>query len=208
MERTQHWDQVYQTKSETEVSWFEQEPATSLELIRSVLPPEGSVIDIGGGASRLVDHLLSEPASSITVLDVSAVALKKVQERLGTRAERVRWIVGDVTQLEHLPTCDVWHDRAVFHFLTSLDDRRRYIELADQTIAADGYLILGVFAPDGPEKCSGLEVRRYDAASLASELGPSFRLIHNQTVQHTTPAGKPQSFCFAVFQHRPQASPA
>jgi ubiquinone/menaquinone biosynthesis C-methylase UbiE len=204
MQRSQHWDQVYQTKAEAEVSWFEVEPATSLDLIRSVLPAGGSVIDIGSGASHLVDHLLEQTTGSITLLDVSAVALQKVKERLGANAERVHWIVGDVTQIEQLPTCDVWHDRAVFHFLTSADDRRRYIELAVRTIAANGYLIVGVFAPDGPAKCSGLEVCRYDAAGLASEFGKTFCLLRTESVRHTTPAGKSQSFCFAVFQHRPQ----
>lgn len=203
MQRAQHWDQVFQTKAESELSWFEAEPATSLVLIRSVLPTGGSVIDIGGGASHLVDHLLEQTTGSITVLDISAVALHKVKERLGVKAEQVRWIVGDITQVEQLPTCDVWHDRAVFHFLTSANDRRRYVELAVRTIAADGYLIVGVFAPDGPTKCSGLEVCRYDAAGLASEFGESFRLLRTESVRHTTPVGKSQSFCFAVFRHRP-----
>lgn len=202
-QRTNHWDQVYLTKAETDVSWFEPEPTTSLELIRSVLPPGGNVIDIGGGASRLVDRLLDFGTGEIAVLDVSAVALRKSQDRLGTNADRVRWIVGDITEFSHLGRFDVWHDRAVFHFLTKPEERRRYAELAAHTVKPGGHAILGVFATDGPPRCSGLDVCRYDPEGLARELGPAFHRLHEHSYRHTTPAGKVQSFCFAVFQRLP-----
>lgn len=202
MERKQHWDQVYSTKADTEVSWFEQQPTTSLELIRGFLPPGESIIDIGGGASRLVDQLLqSGTGGEITVLDISAVALKLAQDRIGAAADQVHWIVGDITEISLPRQFDVWHDRAVFHFLTQPEARRRYVALATQAVKPGGHVILGVFALDGPMKCSGLDVCRYDSAGLAREFGAAFQLVHQQAFQHTTPAGKKQSFCFAVLQH-------
>lgn len=200
MSRAQHWNTVYDTKSETEVSWFEPDPATSLTLITSVLPSGGSVIDVGGGASRLVDTLLQRGMFEATVLDVSEVALRKVKTRLGTLAEHIHWITGDITMLSDLGQFDVWHDRAVFHFLTEPDDRRHYAALAARSIRPGGHAILGTFAPDGPLKCSGLDVCRYDASGLARELGPAFELRSELRSQHVTPAGKAQSFGFGVFQ--------
>ncbi|WP_437191113.1 class I SAM-dependent methyltransferase [Planctomicrobium sp. SH527] len=205
MQREQHWNSVYQSKSDTEVSWFEPEPQVSLELIRSVAPDGGSVIDVGGGTARLVDSLLQQSKpGQIAVLDVSEAALRKVKERLGEQAGEVHWVVGDVTEQSGLGQYDVWHDRAVFHFLTDAAERGRYAELAAQTVRPGGHAILGVFALDGPQKCSGLEVCRYDAAGLARELGPAFRLVREHPHRHVTPSGKVQSFCFAVFQRVPE----
>ena len=198
--RAQHWETFYRNSGETEVSWFEQQPDLSLELIQSVLPHGGSVVDVGGGASRLVDTLLRQGTFDVTVLDVSEVALQLARARLGSAAERAHWIAGDVTAASNIGPFDVWHDRAVFHFLTDPEDRRRYATLAAQSIRLGGYAILGTFAPDGPLKCSGLEVCRYDATGLAGELGPAFRQQAERRYQHTTPSGKLQNFCFAVFQ--------
>lgn len=203
MQREQHWNSVYEAKPETGVSWFELEPTTSLELIRSVMPDGGSVIDIGGGMSLLVDRLLQNDWSPIAVLDVSEVALQNARVRLGKQAERVHWIVSDVTTQSKLGQYDLWHDRAVFHFLTDPMERARYVALASQTVPPGGYAIIGVFAPDGPQMCSGLEVCRYDAAGLSRELGSSFRLLSEHPYRHVTPTGKEQSFCFAVFQRIP-----
>lgn len=208
MTRQRHWDAIYQAKAETEVSWFEEEPATSVALIRSVLPAGGSVLEIGGGASRLVDRLLPLTTGEIAVVDISAVALERVKKRLGESAGRVRWIVGDVTELASLGQFDVWHDRAVFHFLTTAGERQRYVALAEKSVKPGGHIVLGVFAPDGPDTCSGLNVCRYDGRSLAAEFGTSFRLVAENSHRHKTPGGNIQSFYFGVFQHVPQAGEA
>lgn len=197
MKREEHWNSVYEARPETSVSWFEPEPVVSLDLIRPVLPRDGSVIDIGG-ASRLVDSLLHLTSGQVAVLDVSEVALNKAKTRLAAWAEGVRWITGDVTTLTDLGQFDVWHDRAVFHFLTDSADRRRYAALAAQTVRRGGHAIIGTFAHDGPRRCSGLEVCRYDAAGLAHELGPSFQLLREHAQRHLTPAGETQSFCWVV----------
>lgn len=207
MNRHEHWNSMYQTKGVTEVSWFEPDPQVSLELIKAVSPMHGTVIDVGGGASCLVDRLVDARFKSITVLDISEIAIEHARSRLGAQAENVRWIVGDITQVTDLGQFDVWHDRAVFHFLTDSADRQRYVDLAARTVHVGGYLIIGTFAIDGPQKCSGLEVCRYDAAGLSRELGSRFKLIKNVRHQHTTPAGKLQQFFFGVFQHSPQALP-
>lgn len=200
MDRKGHWESVYATKDVTEVGWYQAEPKVSVELIGEVCPPGGRVIDVGGGASTLVDRLLlAHEHGQVAVLDMSAAALDKAKARLGDRAERVRWMVGDVTILDDVGQFDVWHDRAVFHFLTDPEDRRRYTELASRTLPQGGHLVVGTFALDGPPRCSGLEVRRYDAELLRAELGPAFRLVRQAREIHTTPAGKSQPFIFAVF---------
>lgn len=200
MNRQQHWENVYATKAATEVSWYESEPRVSLELIEETPPPRGRVIDIGGGASLLVDRLIDRGFAKVAVLDVSQRALATAKQRLGDRAEQVEWIPGDVTALDDVGQFDVWHDRAVFHFLTDADDRRRYVELALRTLPRGGHLILGTFALDGPPKCSDLDVCRYDAERLGDELGPQFELVRQLTHTHTTPWGKPQPFFFGVYR--------
>ncbi|MGN6544093.1 MAG: class I SAM-dependent methyltransferase, partial [Aureliella sp.] len=160
MDRQAHWNNVYKEKSPTEVSWFEAEPQVSLDLIQSVAPVGCSVIDVGGGASRLIDRLLDVGYGPVAVLDVSAVALEKAQARLDNRASRVRWIVSDILECKELGQFDVWHDRAVFHFLTDPAQRRQYVDLAARSLRPGGHLILGTFALAGPEKCSGLPVCR------------------------------------------------
>jgi len=155
---------------------------------------------VGGGASVLVDRLLDLPFGEIVVLDISETALGKARARLGERAGRVRWVVADVTESPELGSFDVWHDRAVFHFLTDPTDRRSYIELARKTVPEGGHLVIATFADDGPEQCSNLDVRRYNARSLASELGDGFTLVREARETHLTPGGKPQQFTFAVFE--------
>jgi SAM-dependent methyltransferase len=202
MNRRQYWDSIYQSKVPTEVSWFEADPQLSVDLIASV-SNHGPVIDVGGGASRLVERLVADGYSAVTVVDVSKVALQQARGRLGERAANVRWIHGDITQIPELPQCDVWHDRAVFHFLTNADDRRRYRELAMRTITPGGHAIVGTFAMNGPSKCSGLDVCRYDAPTLQSELGPHFELIREVSHTHLTPTGNSQPFFFGVFRFTP-----
>jgi SAM-dependent methyltransferase len=198
MDRKAHWENVYGTKSDSEVSWTQSDPRASLELIHEVATG-GDVIDVGGGTSVLVDRLLDD-GYGVSVLDISEAALLRAKERLGERASRVRWIVSDVTTAPNLGTFDIWHDRAVFHFLTDPEDRTKYVALAKGSVKVGGHLIMGTFALDGPEKCSGLAVERYDGAKLAAALGPGFRLKKELSETHLTPWGKPQAFFFAVFE--------
>jgi 2-polyprenyl-3-methyl-5-hydroxy-6-metoxy-1,4-benzoquinol methylase len=164
------------------------------------------VIDVGGGASRLVDRLLAEGVGRVAVLDLSEVALDIDRERLGDAADRVEWIAASVTELHDVGSFDVWHDRAVFHFLTDDADRRRYVELLDHTVSPEGFAVMATFAPDGPERCSGLEVRRYDAQQLASELGAGWRLLEQERITHVTPHDVQQRFLYARL--RREAAPA
>ncbi len=200
MPRKDHWDAVYTTKSSDEVSWHEVDPSLSLDLIQKLSPPPSSVIDVGGGQSFLVDRLLDSGIDKVAVLDISNVALDRTKERLGERAARVEWIEADVTSISEVGKFELWHDRAVFHFLTEPTDREAYLKLAAKTIPFGGYLIIGTFGLDGPEKCSGLPVCRYDADSMASTLGDRFSITHSQSYLHTTPSGKEQRFFFGVFQ--------
>jgi SAM-dependent methyltransferase len=202
VDRAQHWNHVYTTKAPTEVSWFEADPRLSLDLIEWAAPAGGRIVDVGGGASLLVDRLLDRGFANVAVLDVSAAALAHAKERLGPRAAEVEWITGDVTALAEIGSFDVWHDRAVFHFLTDAADRRRYVDLALRTLPRGGRMIVGAFALDGPAKCSGLEVCRYDAASLGEALGPQFKLLREAAHAHTTPWGALQPFFFGVFERQ------
>ena len=165
LERQAHWQNVYQTKDEREVSWFQENPAISLDLIRATgIGADASIIDIGGGAARLADALVADGFRSVTVLDLSEKALATSRERLGARAGGVSWIVADVTKWQPTRTFDVWHDRAAFHFLTDPDDRAAYAERVRKAVRPGGHVIIGTFALDGPERCSGLAVARHDAA--------------------------------------------
>jgi SAM-dependent methyltransferase len=195
-----HWERIYSTKAESAVSWYQAEPRLSLELIQSVSPTAGGrIIDVGGGASVLVDKLLDFPFDEIAVLDISETALRKARARLGGRASRVRWVVADVTQEPDLGSFDVWHDRAAFHFLTDADDRKRYVDLARKTVPVGGHLVIASFADDGPKRGSDLDVRRYNARSLEAELGEGFLLNRQARETHSTPWGSPQAFIYGVF---------
>jgi SAM-dependent methyltransferase len=199
--RKSHWETVYTTKGENEVSWFQENPAPSLELIDLTRPtPESAIADIGGGASRLVDRLLARGFRRVTVLDISQAALDAAKARLGERATEAEWVVADVTEWQPAHTFDIWHDRAAFHFLTDPADRLAYVARLRQAVRPGGHVIIGTFAIDGPEKCSGLPVRRYDAASLAKELGEVFELVDARRQDHATPWNSTQHFQFCIFR--------
>jgi 2-polyprenyl-3-methyl-5-hydroxy-6-metoxy-1,4-benzoquinol methylase len=200
MRRSEHWDRVYGSKALEQFSWFEQEPVVSLELIEeSGVGVDARLVDIGGGDSLLVDSLLARGYSDVTVLDISATALSRARERLGVRARSVTWAVSDVTCFRPPRAFDLWHDRAVFHFLTGAEDRRSYVQAMTEGLRPDGHAIIGTFSLDGPAKCSGLDVRRYSAESLARELGQSFELVESRAHAHTTPGGGTQAFVFGRF---------
>ena len=202
-DRSTHWDKVYATKGETEVSWFQDSPEISLEMIRAARADQGAaIIDIGGGASRLVDALLQDGYRELTVLDLSTNALDAAKRRLGAAASMVDWIVADATTWRPVKAYDVWHDRAAFHFLTDPRDRAAYVERLRSAVALRGHVIIATFAPDGPEKCSGLPVQRHDSASLAAELGPEFELVETRSEMHHTPWNATQAFQFSRFRRR------
>lgn len=199
--REAHWQGVYTTKGEHDVSWFEESPTVSLDLIRATGTGVGaSVIDIGGGASRLVDSLLDLGYEAVTVLDLSAQALDTAKARLGSRAARVQWVVADVTTWQPSQSYDVWHDRAAFHFLTDPKDRAAYAERVRQAVRPGGHVIIGTFALDGPERCSGLPIVRHDAASIGEVLGRPFELVESRRHDHLTPMGTVQRFQFSRFR--------
>jgi SAM-dependent methyltransferase len=201
LDRLSYWDNVYSVKGEREVSWFEETPAVSLDLIRATgVTAYASIIDIGGGASRLADKLLEEGFKSVTVLDVSNKALATSKARLGAQGAKVQWIAADVTGWEPFQAYDVWHDRAAFHFLTEPEDRAAYVRRVLQAVRPGDHVIIGTFAVDGPERCSGLPVVRYSAASLGQTLGPSFELVESRMHTHHTPGGMVQRFHFSRFR--------
>lgn len=193
-----HWENIYQTKEPTQVSWFQPHPSLSVGLIRRTgLQPTDPIIDVGGGTSTLVDHLLADGFRAITVLDISARALQLARQRLGPRANDVTWLEADVTEVKLPPQAfAIWHDRAVFHFLTQLADRQRYIARVQQAVRPGGFVIVATFAADGPNRCSGLEVVRYDPASLHSEFGHEFELVDSAPEAHHTPSGTEQRFMY------------
>jgi 2-polyprenyl-3-methyl-5-hydroxy-6-metoxy-1,4-benzoquinol methylase len=196
-----HWEDVYTRKGEREVSWFQENPAPSLELIAELgATPDAAIIDVGGGASRLVDNLIEKRFRNITVLDLSESALDAAKTRLGERSAKVHWIITDVTNWEPQQAYDIWHDRATFHFLTEASDRAAYIARLGQALRIGGHAIIATFALDGPDRCSGLPVVRYDAASLRQALGQGVKLLHTRRHEHATPWGSQQVFQFSVFR--------
>lgn len=201
VDRQQHWESVYQTKATDAVSWFQPHASSSLRLIEGLAGRDAHIIDVGGGASVLVDDLLDAGYRNLTVLDLAESALAASRARLGARAEAVQWIAADITRAE-LPAAryDVWHDRAVFHFLTDPADRARYIEQVLKSVKPGGHVIVAAFGPGGPLQCSGLDVVRYAPDALHAEFGATFRLLGHETEIHHTPAGKEQEFvyCYCV----------
>jgi SAM-dependent methyltransferase len=203
LQRKQHWEEVYSRKAPQETSWYQAMPATSLAMIHNATHGRGSpLIDVGGGASLLVDYLLDEGYEDVTVLDIAGRALEQARRRLGPRSSEVEWIEADVTRFQPNRTWQVWHDRAAFHFLTGAADRRRYIEVLRKALVEGGHAVIAAFAMDGPKKCSGLDIVRYDARSLALEFGPDFDLEEEHTEVHLTPAGAEQRFGFYRFRNR------
>lgn len=202
-ERRAHWERVYGSRAPTELSWYAPHLALSFELIRAVSSEDSSVLDVGGGASTLADDLLDAGYRRVAVLDISEAALAAARARLGARASAVTWLQADITS-DALPAdaYDVWHDRAVFHFLTEATERARYVAALKRSLKATGHVVIGTFSLRGPEKCSGLPVARYDAAGLGRELGPEFSLSRSEELVHATPGGNEQAFVFCQFARR------
>jgi hypothetical protein len=200
MDRKRHWETVYTTKGERDVSWLETLPAVSMRMIEAAgLTPETCVIDVGGGDARLVDTLVARGLDCLAVLDISGAALHRAQARLGDAATALTWIEADVTADWSLKPMDIWHDRAVFHFLTTRRDRMKYRAHLSQTLKIHGTAIVATFAPDGPQWCSGLPVARYSPEALAAELGDTFRLVEAVPYTHRTPWGTTQAFQYSRF---------
>lgn len=200
MDARSHWENVYTTKAPDAVSWYSPHLETSLELIEKVAPARStSIIDVGGGESTLVDDLLARGYQNITVLDVSPTAIDVTKRRLGQAAERVQWAIGDITKAELLHNSyDLWHDRAVFHFLRTMDERVAYVRQVAKAVRSGGHVLVSTFGPEGPAKCSGLEVVRYDAESLHAEFGVRFRLLESLKQLHETPFGATQQFLYCL----------
>jgi ubiquinone/menaquinone biosynthesis C-methylase UbiE len=200
MQTREHWEKVYKTKSTTDVSWFQEHAQLSLELIgQTGVSKDARIIDVGGGASTLVDDLLEAGYSNLTVLDLSMAALDAAKARLGDRAATVTWIAGDITQVALPPAAfDVWHDRAVFHFLTAREEREAYVRAVRHAVKPGGHVIVATFAEDGPDKCSGLPVMRYSAEALHAEFGSPFTLLQQRREAHHTPFGTVQQFIYCM----------
>jgi SAM-dependent methyltransferase len=202
MDRRAHWDQVYQSKKPTEVSWYQPSTERSLFFVHRLGNAQARIIDIGAGASRLVDALLDAGYPSPILLDISAAAFEHTKARLGSRAPLVEWSVADVTRDPQLPTVDVWHDRAVLHFLTEAPAQQAYARLAARTVRSGGHAIIATFAPDGPERCSGLPVTRHDGQSVSALLGPDFELLEEEREIHRTPSAAEQRFCWSILRRK------
>jgi len=193
-----HWERVYTTKAPESVSWYRAHLETSLALIeRAAEARSASIIDIGGGESTLVDDLLLRGYRNLTILDLSPTAIEVTKKRFGSAADQVRWLVADVLEVELEPRAyDLWHDRAVFHFLTTPEQRIAYVRQVVRGVKVGGHVIVGTFGPEGPTRCSGLEVMRYDAGSLHDEFGERFRLVESSNELHQTPSGATQQFLY------------
>ena len=199
----QHWDDVYKTRAENELSWFQPYPRTSMEFVDLFhLPLDANIIDIGGGDSHFVDALLDKGYQNIYVLDISSEAIERAKQRIGTRSDKIQWVVADVTDFEPSVQFDFWHDRAAFHFLTNEEKISKYVDIAEDAIRKGGYLVLGTFSEDGPEKCSGLEIRQYSAASMSARFELKFERIKCFTEDHRTPFNSIQNFLFCSFEKK------
>lgn len=198
MNTHQHWETVYHTKDSAQVSWYAPHLETSLQLIKRLAPStQAKILDVGSGASTLPDDLLAAGYRQLSMLDISKQALEITQTRLGEQAEQVQWLVGDILEIEFAPqSLDVWHDRAVFHFLTEKAQRERYVQQVLHAVKPNGHVIMATFGTEGPKQCSGLEVMRYDSHSLHDEFGATFRLLDSLTVKHQTPTGMTQQFIY------------
>jgi SAM-dependent methyltransferase len=196
-DRKAHWQRIYQEKSAVDVSWYQKEPRLSLELIhRSGIRKDEAIIDVGGGASVLVDYLCNEGYTNISVLDISQNALASARNRLADSGKHIEWFEADITEFSPPHKFSLWHDRAVFHFLTDKTDRRKYVSVLKQALRPGGHLIIAAFAIGGPEKCSGLEIVQYNSTKLTSELGEGFDLMEEKKEIHVTPEEKEQKFMY------------
>lgn len=200
-DRHEHWEKIYKTKPLTEVSWYQPDPKTSLEFVKQFnLPLDAKIIDVGGGDSFLVDRLLELGYRDLTVLDISETAVKRAKERLGAKAESVKWIVADAAEFIPGRKYDFWHDRAAFHFLTTEDEINSYIDTVQKSINPEGVLVIGTFSESGPTKCSGINIKQYSESSMTRILEKYFEKIKCITVDHKTPGGSTQSFVFCSFR--------
>jgi len=207
MNRKAHWEEIYQKKSPSEVSWYQEQPKLSLEWIESLqLKKDAKILDVGGGASHLARSLLKAGYTKICVLDISAMALQHAKDELGHQASQIEWIVADLLDFKANRRCDLWHDRALFHFLTEPGDRQRYINSLHETLSPSGFAIIATFAIGGPEQCSGLPIVQYDARMLSRELGPQFKRLREKIEQHQTPWGTEQKFIYCLFQRESSQS--
>lgn len=198
--RKDHWDDIYSDKKAVEVSWYQQYPQQSLALIKATgVTPQASIIDIGGGASTLVDCLLEAGYQKLSVLDISHAAIEQAKARLARKADRVKWLAQDITTFVTEEAFDVWHDRAVFHFLTDADDRASYVRAMRGALNPGGHVIVATFNLDGPEKCSGLDIVRYSPETMAEVFGDGFKLVETKTENHITPGGASQNFVYCRF---------
>lgn len=198
--KQEHWQEVYKNKNLKEVSWYQEKPETSLQLIQEAnLNKSAAIIDVGGGNSNLVDYLLDLGYTNLSVLDISEEALKNAQKRLGEKAKKVNWILADITDFESDKKYDCWHDRAAFHFLTNEQTIEKYRNCCNASMRVQGRLIIGAFSENGPKKCSGLQTANYSAEALSAIFQPEFRTINCFTKNHTTPNNKVQNFQFCVF---------
>jgi len=204
MDAKRHWEQVYRTKPATAVSWYQPEATLSVDLIKRVVSDLATpIIDVGGGASTLVDGLLEAGYSDVTVLDLAGSALSAAQERLGKRASRVKWVEANVLSAAFVEgRYGLWHDRAVFHFLTDPTDRERYVAQSQRAVRQGGHVIVASFGPDGPPRCSGLDVVRYTPASMHAEFGNAFTLVDSVREEHHTPTGAIQAFVYCLCRVR------
>ena len=203
VDRKLHWEKIYRDKTSKDLSWYQQEPTLSLHLIsKTQLTHDAPIIDVGGGDSLLVDYLCGEGYTSLAVLDISAKALASAQDRLGDNASRVEWYQNDVTQFVPPHQFSLWHDRAVFHFLTDITDRENYLKVLNRALEPSGHIIIATFAIDGPTRCSGLDVVQYDAEKLMAELGAGFELVEKRTETHITPTNEEQKFAYFLLNKR------
>lgn len=200
MDFTEHWEQVWSTDDGSGRSWHQTDAGISLRLIRRVASPPAAVIDVGAGSSHLVDALLEDGFDRPTVVDVAHSALDHTRQRLGDRQDKVDWFAADVTQLDLHRSFEVWHDRAVLHFLTDASDRRRYVNVVLAHLDHGGHAIIGTFSPNGPTSCSGLDVQQYDIDSLEALFGADFLVVHHEIEHHTTPGGADQEFTWAILK--------
>ncbi|MCB9174719.1 MAG: class I SAM-dependent methyltransferase [Flavobacteriales bacterium] len=201
--RKNHWENIYQTKQLTEVSWYQPTPQTSLDFIQELNTPlTAKIIDVGGGDSFLVDYLLKLGYSNITVLDISEAAIHRAKTRLGKLAKKVTWIVSDITEFKPNEQYDVWHDRAAFHFLTNQTDIKKYLEIVTNNTSINGQLIIGTFSENAPTKCSGIEIKQYSINDLETVFKPTFKKIKCSTINHPTPFNTVQNFTFCTFNKK------
>jgi 2-polyprenyl-3-methyl-5-hydroxy-6-metoxy-1,4-benzoquinol methylase len=200
-DRKKHWENIYQSKESDEVSWFQPIPTTSLEFIKRYdLPRSSRIIDIGGGDSFLVDHLLNMGYQDITILDISEKAIDKAKKRLGDKADKVKWIIEDVANFQTTEKYDFWHDRAAFHFLTDEKEIEKYLNALNTGVKPKGILVIGTFSEQGPEKCSGINIKKYSEQTMTDRLKNFFKKIKCITIDHKTPSGSVQNFIFCSFR--------